>query len=129
MKRLTQEEIVDHVINHFKTNPRGLADNGVGCTYINDQGHRCAHSICVKDEIVEENKNGDTRYATAGGIINVYGDEAHKPEFQGHSLLFWYDIQALHDEKRHWEKNNEGGSDLTLKGEVAAQRIKNKSYN
>ena len=128
--QMTKSEIIDFVVNHFKTNPRGIGHNG--CLYKTDEGHRCAHSICIKDEYLEK-ADANT---SASDLIYDYGDQIHLPQFQGHAgvegnlkVKFWHNIQWLHDNDGNWQENENGGHDLSEQGIAEVDYLKRKHKN
>lgn len=115
---MTKIEILDYVVDYFKTHPRGLSTGGFGCTYLNrNTGARCGHSICIKDDLIEMvmefTDNADD--GTALAVINEFGDEIHKPEFRGHDKFFWREVQMFHDDLDFWY-STPPGNELTEDG-------------
>lgn len=105
---MTKIEILDYVVDYYKTHLRGVkaGGNDSACTYLNRQvGARCGHSICIEDSRVEEVRafadNVDD--GTARSVIKQFGDEIHKPEFRGHGPEFWRSVQRFHDDALNWE--------------------------
>ena len=120
---MTKIEILDYVVNHFKTNPRAVIITGEGLLkykgeYKTKDGHRCGHSICIDDSRVDEVNEFTQKdwCGTASDVIGKFGDEIHKPEFRGHDEYFWKDVQILHDSRQFWQPNEMGGNDLTEAG-------------
>lgn len=114
----TTNEIIDYVVDYYKTHPRAVSVNGM-CMYLTKRGYRCAHSICLDDSVdLKECVGGTT------GLIVKFGDKIHKPEFRGNEIQFWQDIQSLHDNQNFWFTNHSGGVDLTKEGELEVQRMK-----
>lgn len=103
---MTKIEILDYVVDYFKTHPRGLhGSSSSACTYLNrNTGARCAHSICIQDDLVETVREfaENACDGSASAVIGKFGDEIHKPEFRGHSADFWVDVQTFHDDSDFW---------------------------
>lgn len=134
---MTKIEILDFIVDYYKTHPRALKPSGTGCTYFNEEnGARCAHSICIEDSVLEamvsraggSNIESFSLGSSAYTIIKIFGDGIHKPEFRGHSVNFWADVQGLHDKSDNWTPNGVG-SDLNGSGverlSILKERYKN----
>lgn len=74
------------------------------CVYRTKDGKVCGHSMACKEETVSMIMSQDFSYS-ATAVIDEFGDEAHKEEYQGHDIHFWESIQNLHDKPKHWEAN------------------------
>lgn len=119
MPAKTKVEIINETPEYYKTNPRGLDDALGSCVYYNPTtGAMCnVGRCCIKpsylwygppsDGILVEGKDSDKR---------VWIDELLKPEYRGHDVNFWDDLQSFHDRPRFWKANDKGGSDLTSAG-------------
>ena len=96
---MTKLEIIDFVINHYKTNRRSISRNG--CLYNAPNGAMCAFAIMCANpkDLIEENNADDL---IKEGIPKL------KPEFAGQSNDFYSDIQELHDDSDNWDKTPEG---------------------
>lgn len=99
---MTKIEIIDYVVNHFSTHPRAVMLDK-GCSYLTEDGRRCAHSICLTDEALDNLKDEELDSSAASHIIARYGDIIHKEEMRGHDYLFWNAVQSLHDFSLNWE--------------------------
>jgi hypothetical protein len=89
-------EIIDEVVKHFSTHPRSKAADG-HCCYLNGEGHRCAHSIFLRDDFVKELNYKENTSSSAESIITKYGDDCHKEEYvniSSSNLLLNYLIMA-----------------------------------
>ena len=119
MKKLTKHEIIDYIVDYYKTRPRAIYE--ASCLYKTPQGHMCAHSICltVKARNAAKELNG---YG-ARALINAYGDSIHKAKFRGHHPQFWVEMQFLHDQNYYWIKRGTGNI-LTQKGESYVTDLK-----
>ena len=116
----TKIEILEEMVAHFATNQRAM--DGLDCVYLTEDDKRCGHSIFIEDEMLA---NID-REASAEILITKYGDEIYKPEYRGHSVYFWIDVQTLHDIDGYWQPNAKGGHDLTEGGRLYFEELKNK---
>lgn len=111
----TRPEIIDFVVQHITNQGRAITETNF-CLYYTPDGKRCAHSICVRDEILSEI---NPKYGTACKLIEAFGDEVHKPEFRGNNIQFWRDIQHLHDNDEFWNDKT-----LSKKGIKRVQTLK-----
>jgi hypothetical protein len=111
---MTKNEIIDYVVDYYQNNDRAVERGG--CVYLTSDGRRCAHSICLQDEVV---KNLELTGTSAPYVIKEYGDQVHKYEFRGHEVTFWRDIQTLHDDSDYWN-----GRELTEFGEAFVNKLK-----
>lgn len=106
---MTKTEIIKNTVKHYMHHERALKLTGISteCVYLSSDGARCAHSIRIKDEVLEKIVYGTYNVGTnASFVIAKYGgDSIHLDEFQGHSVLFWNSIQALHDLHNNWVHN------------------------
>ena len=116
---MTKIEILDYVVDYFKTHPRGLhSSSSSACTYLDrNTGARCAHSICIQDDLVKHIRafTDDADDGTALAVIKQFGDEIHKPEFRGHGKFFWKEVQRFHDISDFWY-STPSGNELTEGG-------------
>ena len=132
---MTKIEILDFVVNYYKTHPRAVIPGSASCTYLNQiTGDRCAHSICIEDSVLEKivaDANTLGLYSLSSGaetIIRVFGDEIHKPEFRGHDIKFWEDVQWLHDKESNWIEIADG-NELSMEGSLVLSALKVKYKN
>lgn len=118
IKKKTVKEILDYVVEYYRTNARGLDSMGY-CKYITPEGNRCGHSICLRDDVIEEISlmtKQSFSLINSDNVISQFSDEVHKPEFRNYPKDFWREIQILHDANNHWENNELGGNNLTEHG-------------
>jgi hypothetical protein len=123
MRKLTKHEIIDYVVDYYKTHPRAVNRAKGVCEYKTAEGHLCAHSICL----TAKGRNKAINFAGgsdgARSLILQFGDTMHKAKFQGHDPDFWVEIQFLHDDNDYWIKS--GASNiLTQKGESYVTDLK-----
>ena len=130
----TKEEIVEIVVDHYKTHPRSIKDDG-GCVYtcrIDGQKCHCAVGLFLKNEY--QKVGWDYNYSGVRKVVNVEGMPLEDiliegvPRSKG-DMDFWINLQTLHDEDSHWCKNNLGGCDLTKDGLQHKNRVLKKVKN
>lgn len=115
---MTMIEILDETANFYNTGNRSI-DSSLFCQYNGANGRKCAFARCVEDDklsLLVENENAKFFYLSY-----------LKPEYQGHGITFWRDIQMLHDNDNNWNDNG-----LTKSGIAHYNRIVgyiNKHYN
>jgi hypothetical protein len=112
-KPKTYAEIVDDIVDYYKTNPRGLKKNG-GCTYAG-----CAVGYACGFQVDDWDDHGDFWDV----MDNVEEDsiwEKFLPQYCKTNTDFWRDVQVLHDSCFNWEQNDLGGQDLS---EVGKERV------
>lgn len=111
----TKLEIIDETINYFNLGNRAV-DAGGACKYVTRQGRNCAVGRCMVAP--DPYMWGCARLISINGIrVNL--ESTLKPEYQGHSVKFWVDLQALHDNRSYW---NEAG--LSNYGVVEVEKLK-----
>ena len=112
----TKAEIIKETVNFYNQNNRGTKfDGGIGgCVYYNpDTEAMCAVGRCLE----YPKKAADF----VGGVEYSFGevlDKELKPEYRGHEIEFWRDLQNLHDGGYNW--NNDG---LSINGEAEAREL------
>lgn len=119
MNTRTKLEIIDETVNFYSADPKGrraVSADGT-CEYASLDGKQCAVGRCM-------GTGADFNYL---GTVSTYAKEkgvgvfqSHlRPEYRGHSLLFWVSLQRLHDYNENWCH-----SGLTDIGQVQANRLK-----
>lgn len=101
----TETEIVLETLRYYGANPAETrAVNSVGgCEYITPDGRMCAVGRVLSLEGLRKAHGcGDTVEALANRRFNGDLDSGLKPEYRGHSLEFWTDLQFLHDDGGRW---------------------------
>lgn len=114
-------EIIDEMIQNFSVKPRAKNGENSSCCYLNAEGHRCGHSIFLRDEVVNEFDERQNTSSNAEDIIAKYGDDCHKEQYRGHEPKFWLDIQTLHDYNPYWNDKS-----LTTEGLEKVAELKEK---
>lgn len=114
----SMREILDETVQFYSENPTEKRSpgqyNGPNSTY-------CAIGRCLIDEVkvlgesLPENNNELLSLVYENGWLSL--DQALLPEYQGHSLLFWQDLQNLHDLEVCWTQEglSETGKELVKK--------------
>lgn len=102
---MTKLEIINEtVLAYADPSNRGLTPNGL-CCYITDDGKMCAVGRCMTDP-----------EPWFGGITTITRNQQRphdsflKPQYHGHSLQFWEELQYFHDNRNFWTPT--GLSDL-----------------
>ena len=130
------KEILNDIVEYYRVNPRGLQSPFLsedskysGCSYAGCAvGFACGFSVDHWD---------DVEYGMSSSICDVHseycdenGDEGSEkfwgnflPQYRYKNLIFWHEIQRLHDNREHWILNNEGGQNLSWLGDAAVDRI------
>ena len=121
-------DIVLETVDYYRTHPRGVEtthcinvdDEHDTCVYLTDEGNMCAIGRCLKPEFLAM-LGGGGALPESGGIsevchhYSVKVDEILKEEYRGHTMLFWSNLQHLHDFRSNWE-DTEKGTVLTRTG-------------
>lgn len=110
---MTTEEIVQETVEYYATNPRAVVPHGSSTVCVYDappaaEGGprlRCAFGRCMTDDALA--RGGDTLggvdvLAARCGVGLGYHDQLLRPEYRGHSLAFWKELQHLHDDDVNW---------------------------
>ena len=90
---MTMLEILDETANFYNSGNRSV--DGGSCRYNSQDGMQCAFGRCVRDE--------EVGLLTEDMAVQPYFLSLLKPEYQGHELMFWRDIQQLHDHGDNWD--------------------------
>jgi hypothetical protein len=105
--KLTKRQIIDETVEYYKHNHR--ASTWWGCQYLTEDGSMCAVGRCLEDpEALEEailQQEGAQSELNLKGIMDFENLAKHivfKPEYEGHCVEFWADLQKLHDLSSHW---------------------------
>ena len=118
-KAKTYSEIVDDIVEYYKTHPRGMANIDGGCTYTGCAiGYACGFQVDEWDEhgdfwdVMDSVRNDDSVW------------EKFLPQYCKTDTNFWRDVQKLHDFCCNWEQNEHGGQDLTGVGKQRVRCLK-----
>jgi len=129
IKRKTKKEIIDETVEVYSDpSKRGVHLVMAGdasyesCKYITSEGKMCAVGRCMQEPkhapvasiyaIAVASRRGE-------GAIDYAIDYILKPEYRGHHIQFWTDLQRLHDDLPNFTAN--GWSDL---GKLAIESLR-----
>ena len=110
----TKLKIVVETACYYNSGNRGYNGSSGSCTYLNDEGNMCAVGRCMNEGSLQEvslrererkNKRASDGLSLAvDGLAKLYNgiDILLKPEYRGHDLEFWENMQCLHDNSRAW---------------------------
>ena len=127
----TKDEILDYVLDYYKTHNRGI--NAWGCVYIDQKnGNKCAVGLCAVDpQNLMDEFGGEAVFDIVGALgepshqVSNSFDQLLRPEFRGHSPEFWSELQAIHDNTINWrEKKTREGNFLTEYGKEAVKELR-----
>jgi hypothetical protein len=102
MQRKTKSEIIDETAAAYRLHTRAVDAKGYCFYLLEDTDRKCGVGRCC------DNPSDDW----AGRVSYIYSrkteiklniEELLKPEYLGHSVQFWRDIQSLHDSDRNWD--------------------------
>jgi hypothetical protein len=103
---MTKTEIINETIAFYNSTNRGYDEAEDICVYLTPNGNKCAVGRCMTNGAIE--KCGMTQ-ASIGNLIEVHNlasiDDILKPEYRGHGLRFWKDLQHFHDDCSLWNKD------------------------
>jgi hypothetical protein len=101
----TKTEIIKETVNFYSENRRGVNEHG-SCVYLTETGEKCAIGRCMVDPAAWIGAAGIDDVASYFPIEN---DQVPigilKPDYDGHSISFWLDVQGLHDYNRNWDEH------------------------
>jgi len=111
----TKIEIINDTVEFYSKNPRSI-ENGF-CVYNSTNGRRCAVSrCCYEDSVFVE--NWPIKFVPIreqGHVVKFL------PEYQGHGISFWGEIQKIHDGPDFWNE-----MEFTASGIAYANALKTK---
>lgn len=129
MKTLTKKEIILETVEYYKKNPRAVGKEN--CEYFID-GNMCAVGRCLIDAENFEKYNIENK--CTGLTINDFRlsrrlEDELRPEYRGHSITFWTDLQILHDMNSSWIKGKDKNiNDLSTSGEYFLKNLEEKYF-
>ena len=76
-------------------------NRSTGCVYKDSKGNKCAVGRCLKsNSTIFDTMNESFGARDIGGVkLN----KELKPSYRGHSVKFWEELQAFHDDSHNWE--------------------------
>jgi hypothetical protein len=108
---MTKTQIIEETAEFYSANPqlRGVKPDGLGgfyCVYNGKNDAHCALGRCLLPELQAQGENlaGNSEgpnMLRARNKINSL-DEALQPQYRGHDILFWGDLQFFHDNESNW---------------------------
>ncbi len=112
---MTKTQIIDETVAYYSEDTSRRANTNSACFYYQEAtGNMCAVGRCAN----APKELGEGKYI--GTILREISDEqVFKPEYQGHELEFWENLQMVHD--RNWNWDNKG---LTECGQKNVQNLK-----
>lgn len=124
--RKTRVDIIDETVKFYSENPRAMRAKQLpsepdSCAYVAPNGERCAFARCCTEDGVRwlhANLEGSNVQGIETRDKNL--NEMLKPEYRGHDLHFWINIQRLHDSSEFWGQDGK----LTPVGNSRVQRLK-----
>lgn len=97
----TRKQIIDETVEFYSEDPRRRAvDEHNACVYLTEDGRKCAVGRCLEEDAPTLDHEGSISALT---LRRMFQDEEFRPEYRGHPLDFWQDIQNLHDQNDNWE--------------------------
>ena len=122
----SKAEIVVETLRHYNLKNRGYNSEFDNCTYLDKStGNKCAVGRCILDSEIEkvseyeqnvykENRINKTSISpTVTNLVENFADldSLLKPEYRGHDIDFWENLQYIHDRSLFW---NEDGFDHSI---------------
>jgi len=107
-----EKEILFETINFYNLSNRGYDEEGDGCVYLSESGHKCAVGRCMNEETLARKDLSEESVIffkdDHGNIDHIFQDR-----YKGCSFVFWEWLQFLHDHESNW--NETGLSDMGKK--------------
>jgi hypothetical protein len=106
--RKSKIDIINETVQYYSedTNRRAVNDTN-GCSYY-FEGKMCAVGRCVtnpqKFDKDSNNSNTTSQIYSLVHQANFKLNARLKPEYRGHDLNFWEDLQSLHDTHYYWKR-------------------------
>lgn len=124
VKQKTKKEILEEVFQYYAADPSRRATNAEGsCRYLMEDGRKCAVGRCLIEgkKICFGGMQKDPIFAEiqVNQIDNL--DSHLLPEYRGHSVDFWQELQYWHDYCGNFTETG-----LSEKGERDAKFLLNK---
>jgi hypothetical protein len=116
IKAKTKLQIINETVKHYSKNPR--CEVFGTCLYWRNPESQCAVGRALKNPKKHKEVQGDVYK-----LIDQTKDSQSlfKPEYRGHDVDFWSDLQDLHDIGAHWT-----GMGLSKYGKNFVNTLKNK---
>lgn len=101
----TKREIIDETVKAYTLDT--LARDNMGlCQYLTPSGRKCAVGRCCREPknywkgVVGTIRVDLSAFGKPDAVLDLEAEL--KPEYRGHELDFWRDLQRLHDSKGNW---------------------------
>jgi len=94
----TRKEIIDETVAAYTLNTRAI--EGGLCKYLTGEGTMCAVGRCCLEPKVSWDSDCMHILDLGGEPVNL--ESELKPEYRGHDIRFWKDIQLFHDKCFNW---------------------------
>lgn len=115
-----QKEVLDIVTKHFNSKNRSTATSpSKSCFYLSEDGSKCAVGMFIKDEYINDENWVEAHNEEGAEYLLDPSDEILVEEYRGLGVMFWTDMQFLHDEEGYW-----GEKGLTTEGKGMVAEIK-----
>jgi hypothetical protein len=100
----TENEIIKETVEFYWADPKRRATADIGCWYLTIDGRMCAVGRCLTQ------RHAWRAFAMLcsvgqlpGRLLEASLDEILQPEYRGHSVEFWENLQNLHDNEHIWD--------------------------
>jgi hypothetical protein len=118
----TCNEIIDETLAAGYTLSNRAGGGSRQCFYIDpDTGCQCAVGRCCEAPQAEWYGPWSTLRIGSRIFEPDERDALLKPEYRGHSVFFWMELQGLHDNDKHWTETG-----LSAEGESYVQELRNR---
>lgn len=126
---MTKLEIIEETVKYYSEDTSRRSTEEKNCVYLSKNGNKCAFSRCCTEEGVEllhknEGRSVGVLDCTSPLYLGKEIDDVLKPEYKGHSIDFWRNLQDLHDSENYWDSNG-----LTKEGLERLKYIKQNYIN
>ena len=89
------KEIIQETVDYILENGRAYDEKLDSCVYLTDEGLMCAVGRCLNNPDIYKESTEAVPGLCKYGLIEV--DSLLKPQYHGHSVEFWRDLQDFHD--------------------------------
>jgi hypothetical protein len=106
MGRLSKLEIIKETVEYYSEDVKRRAIYNDACVYNTKDGRHCAVGRCMLSKHKKRGVKFEYNYGGSSALITSYSDEGlFSPKYRGHDIIFWGDLQALHDTHGYWDEN------------------------
>jgi hypothetical protein len=111
----TENEIIKETVEFYWADPAGRrAASDIACEYLTADGRMCAVGRCLTPEHATRASDILCSASALPGLLCTPLDELLRPEYRGHSVNFWSNLQTLHDDDLSWRTEGRLRSRLAL---------------